>query len=380
MTMTTMTMRMTTILLATSLAGCAGQAASPDERADSPVTVDQGVKDVPAVDRARYPDSIGYLYRGDVATVLWMQNTMPVASREELETRLRRGMERGLTGEVIRSVMQHVDAVANPQPTLSELAQRAVQSVRLLAQYSFTARDYGQALGTALSQYNAAVDRRQAIADAAVRVEAALTSIGTSSPGGPLPAAPLFAHQRVVQPGRYFADAVQDSRRTYLHARARALQQAIAARDTTAYGNAFPDVFYAQLDPALRDRARDALAVSHEDAILKGQPLDTVIAQYVRQAPDQALTMEELRLINQINLRSNQVAVPKQPLVAALLLLDEDHRLGEKDPDLSCVAIWSHIQDLDWLVSHYVRLKADGTTKKDVLAAINSILQSIAAR
>jgi hypothetical protein len=277
-------------------------------------------------------------------------------------------------------VTQHVDAVANPQPTLRELAQRAVQSVRLLAQYSFTARDYGQALGTALSQYNADVDRRQAIADAAVRVEAALTGIGTSSPGAPLPAAPPPAHQRVVQPGRYFSDAVQDSRRTYLQSRARALQQAIAARDPTAYGNAFPDVFYAQLDPALRDRARDALAVSHEDGILEGQPLDTVIAAYVRQVPDRALTMEELRLINQINLLLSQVAVPRQSLIAALLLLNEDHRLGEEDPDLSCVAIWSHVQDLDWLVSHYVHLKADRTTAKDVMATINSIVQSIAAR
>ena len=142
------------------------------------------------------------------------------------------------------------------------------------------------------------------------------------------------AHSRVVQPGQYFADAVLDGQRTYLQGRARALQQAIQTRDAAAYGSAFPDVFYAQLASSLRDSAREALAVSHEDAILTGQPLDAVITQYVRQvqAAGKAFSMEQLRLINQINLIAHARAAELRPLVAALLLLAEDHRRGEEDP------------------------------------------------
>ena len=90
--------------------------------------------------------------------------------------------------------------------------------------------------------------------------------------------------------------------------------------------------------------------------------------------------MEQLRLINQINLISNGVAASPRPLVAALLLLAEDHRRGEQDTALSCGAIWAHVHDLDWLVSHYVQVKADGSTAHDVLTLIESIVASITAR
>ena len=178
----TMPRTLTSLVLAAAIAGGAALTA--------PATRAQGVKDVPAVDPQRYPDSIGYLYQGDLATVLWMQNLVPGASLAALERRLRRGMTHGLSGEIVASTMQPVEAVTTPQPTLPDLTRRAVQSVRLLAQYAFVARDYGQSLSDALGQYNGDVGRHQAIAAAAARVEAALGGIGAAHPGGPVPASP----------------------------------------------------------------------------------------------------------------------------------------------------------------------------------------------
>jgi hypothetical protein len=368
----TMTRTMRGLVLAVVIAGSAAITA-PAPRA-------HGVKDVPAVNPQRYPNSLAYLYQGDVATVLWMQNSVPVISLAALERQLRRGMAHGLSGEVVASTMQHVTPLFTPYPTLPELAQHAVQSARLLAQYTSVVRDYGQALSDALGQYDGAAGRHQAKA-AAARVEAAFGGLGAARPGGPLPAALPPGRPRAVQPGQYFADAVLDGRRAYMQGRARALQQAIQARDAAAYGSAFPDVFYAQLDSDLRDSAREALAMSHTDAVLTGQPLDAVITWHVLQAPQpgEAFSMEQLRLINQINLLAPVAAAAPRPLVAALLLLAEDYRRGEQDPALTCAALWAHVHDLDWLVAHYVRVRADGSTAQDALTLIDRILASITA-
>jgi hypothetical protein len=63
--------------------------------------------------------------------------------------------------------------------------------------------------------------------------------------------------------------------------------------------------------------------------------------------------------------------------VAALLLINEDHRQAEPDPTLTPLAVWSHVSDLTWLVARFVALKADGTTDAQFRAHIDSIVASI---
>lgn len=336
----------------------------------------ESVKEMPAVNRQRYPDSVGYLYEGALATVVWMQNHLPFVRLDQLERRLSRGMQHGLSGEIVDETLQRVQPVSSAQPPLRDLARRAAQSVRLLAQYSFVARDYAASLGTALGQYNRDPARRRAIRDAAARIDAGLRAVGQPGTGGPLPDLPPPPEESVVVPGRYFAQAVVDGKREHLRRRVRALQQALSASHTGAYASAFADVFYAQLDPNLREEAQAALAVGHEAGILKGQAFDRAVSQIVLPSadPGSAMSMDQLRLVNQINLAANDLLRSRAPLIAALLLVAEDLRYREEDSGLSYAQIWAHAGDLTWLVSEYVRVKGGGMTQADALALINDLV------
>jgi len=337
------------------------------------------VKDIPAANRQRYPDSVGYLYEGPLATILWMENHLPFVQLDQLKRRLARGMARGLSGEVVDDSLDGPAALPSGEPTLPELTKRAVQTVRLLAQYTTVARDYGGSLQTALQQYNTDETRRTSILEAAGRVDAALRAAPAPRPGGPLPADPPAAEERVVQPGRYFADAVLDGKREYLRRRAQALARAIQSSNPTAYGRAFADVFYAQRDPELATDALEALATNHQDGILRGHAFDRVVENTVLRAvdPSRPFSMDQLRLINQLNLLAHGPAAPREPLVAALLLLEEDHRRAGEDAELSVARIDEHRNDTTWLVAQVVRLTGGDTTEAAVHELIDSILDSI---
>ena len=89
------------------------------------------------------------------------------------------------------------------------------------------------------------------------------------------------------------------------------------------------------------------------------------------------MSMDQLCLVNQINLISNNATASRQALVAALLVINEDHRQAEPDPTLTPQTVWSHVSDLTWLVTRFVALKADGTTDAQVRAQNDSIVASI---
>jgi len=100
-------------------------------------------------------------------------------------------------------------------------------------------------------------------------------------------------------------------------------------------------------------------------------------AQTASRDPDHPFAMNQLTLINQINLLANDMSKPRRALVAALLLIDEDHRQAEADPTLSSPVIWEHIGDAPWLVSQLVRIKADSTTAAEVDALIDRIVAKL---
>jgi hypothetical protein len=130
------------------------------------------------------------------------------------------------------------------------------------------------------------------------------------------------------------------------------------------------------------DVAKDAvlaLSAHHENGVLKGQPLDAVIATYVLRPPDSdnPFSPELLSLINKVNLVSNNQGVSRQALVAALLLIDEDHQQHHADATLSFSLIWDHVGDQPWLVSQYVRIKGNGMTTDQANAVITGIVANI---
>lgn len=380
-----MTRVSTAMLLAVSMtAGCQSPAAGPDGEpgtaSSAAVAPPTPVKDIPAIDRQHYPDNLGYLYEGQVSTILWMQNRPTLTGIDNLASELRQTVRNGLIGDTVATTMQHIAPIIG-QPTMTDLAIRTVQSTRMLSQYAFTAQDYGEALSTALGVYNADPVRQQTIADTAARIDATLRGTPLVTPGGAIPRPPPPAAQAVIKPGQYFSDAVRDGAQAFLRTSTQALARAIQRRDVEAYGAAFTDVSYCQLDLALRDAAHAALAVAHADGVLQGQPLDKLVAQLVIQAPAATpeLSMEQLRLINQINLLANDTTVSEVALVAALLVFAEDRRQGEADDQLTGFAIWSHVRDSQWLISQYVRVKADGTTEQDVRTMIDNLIASLSA-
>lgn len=359
--------------------GC--QSPSGSVGGESQVTLASGnaITDVPAVDRDLYPDNIGYVYQGPLADILWLQNEPRAVGVDELMQSMRRGMARGVAGEILNSRMQHVDRMPDTQPTLPQMSKGAVQSVRQMTQYAFVTADYSDALGTALASYNADPARQQAIADTATRLDDELDASVTPNPAHPLPGGAPPLSQRLLKPGTFLSDAVRKHTLARLARRAAQLEAAIAAREIAAYADAFTDVFLMQRDLVLTRGAVEALAAHHADGLLRGQPLDLVIATYVTvvPAPDRRFSVEQLSLINQINLLAGAPSAPRTALVAALLLIDEDHRQGEQDGAISCSQILQHVTDTTWLVSQLVRLKADGTTVAGVNAMLASIVASI---
>lgn len=371
----------TVLLFSLSMAaGCSALPSSSSETSvATAVATASNVKDIPAIDRQRYPDSIGFVYQGSLATIFWLQNAPAVKRFEDLERSLSVDMHRGLVGEILSSSMQPLDPLPDTQPTASEAVKRYAQWVHLLAQYNAVTTEYADALGNALAAYNSDPARLEALSNAAASVEAGLSAITSSRPAGTLPAPPPPLNQRVLRPGRYFADAMKDRDQAYLVKSARNLERAIGSRNAAAYATAFADLFYMQSEITLTKRAHEALAAAHVNNLLRGQPLDEVIDKYVTTAPDpdHSMSMDQLCLINQINLISSNATVPRQALVAALLLITEDHRQAEPDPTLTPLAVWSHVSDLTWLVTRFVALKADGTTDAQVRAQIDSIVASI---
>jgi hypothetical protein len=341
------------------------------------LATDAVVEDIPAVDRTRYPDSVGYVYEGSLATIFWMQNEPRVDSVADLERRIRRDMQTGIKGEFLDSSMQRVDPVGSVQPSLSASVKRTAQSMRLMTQYAAVTSDYERALGGALHSYNTDPDRLQAISTLAAQVDTMLHDMAAPNQAGslPRPAPPVGA--QTVRAGKYFADAVRDHARANLAGRVDALQRAVATRTPQTYGAAFADVFYAQRDADLAQVAVDGLAVHHVHGILRGQPLDTVIDRHVDTQPtaDRPMSVDQLSVINRVNLIASDASVSRTALVAALLLLDEDHRQGEVDAALSPAVIWQHVHDAGWLVSQVVRLRADGTTE----AQLNELIATIVA-
>jgi hypothetical protein len=362
-------------------ASCNAPTESPDvalgTASGTAAVTSNDIKDVPAVNPA-YPDSIGYVYQGSLATILWLQNQPRAARLEDLERRMGEVVRRGMSGEILSAAMQRVDRPPNAVPALPQMARTAVQSVKLMAQYTFVTSDYANALGNALNAYNSDPARKQAIVDKVAQVDTALRALATANPPGPLPAPPPPANQRMMRPGRHFAESIKSHERAHLVRSAHDLERAIAARNTAAYAVAFGDLFHLQSDIHLSKDAHESLAVRHLENFLRGQPLDTVIARYVTLSdPDRPYSMDQLSVVNRINLMSNLPDVTRQPLVAALLLIDEDHKHAENDPTLSPAVIWSHVGDLTWLVSRYVQRRADGTTDAEVRALLDSIVASL---
>jgi hypothetical protein len=371
----------TVMLLGVSVtAGCGGVPGTATEGvATAQVTADD-IKEIPAVTPQRYPNSIGYLYQGSLAKVFWLQNDPGAATLDDLTRRMGRLAERGIAGEIVSSSMQQVDTVSDTQPTLPDLASRTAQSVYAMNQYAFLTSDYASSLGAALSAYNADPVRKQTLTDSAAHVEAELESLATATGGSVVQSPPSVTNsESLIRPGKYFADAVKDHARALLDRNVARLQRAIDARDANAYATAFIEVFLMQRDIALSPVALEGLAVHHQKAVLRGQALDAVIANYASRSPDEdhPYSVDQLCLINQINLISNTAGSSRRALVAALLLIDEDHRQLEQDTTLSPPLIWQHISDADWLVSQYVRLKADGITLDQANAQVDSIVASI---
>jgi hypothetical protein len=370
--------------LALGLSICAACSSPPPpaqvERAEQPIATAsaEAIKEIPAVDRARYPDSVAYLYQGPLSKILWMQNIPPFTRMEELEPYLHEVAARGVSGEVVASSMQTVTPIP-ADPELEDLARSASQSTLLMAQYSNVAHDYSKALWENVSQYNGSPQRLAEIAGAASRVEAALQVMGEIAPVAPIPP-PAPNHRPALRDGTYFTETVLIGKRRYLASAAEALQRAITAHDPEAYDGAFSDVYAAQLDPAIRDEARAALAVSHQEALLTGQPLDRVILRYVLQGGEiaVALGVEQLRLINRVALRWHAPAASREAMILALLLVAEDRRQGHSDASFSCFKVWEHIHDPSWLVTEYLRLTGGGDAA-DALAMVAEIINGMGA-
>lgn len=362
------------LLLVMSI-GC-GMPAATNRTDGTAVTAANEVKDVPAVDRARFPDSIGYLYQSDLATVFWMQNHLELPRIEDLQQRIELSMARGLDGEFLSTAMQTVNATGAAQPTLPEMMQQSAQSLLMLSQVAFVASDYGQSLADALQRYNADATRVQTVTDAAAHVETALDTLVASHTGG-VPPPPPSTNLAVIKPGHYFADVIKSQEVSDLANAVQVMQSAIAQHDPASYEGAFSAVYYAQSNANLAKDAFAALSAHHDAGVLRGQPLDQVIQKYVRIPAAQPLSVEQMALVNRINLRSNDDAASREALVGAVLLVDLDHHQQEQDPTLSCPLIWDHIADTTWLVAQYVRLKADGTTAGQALVLIDSIVATI---
>lgn len=343
------------------------------------LATDAVVEDIPAVDRARYPDSVAYVYEGPLATIFWMQNEPRVDSVADLERRLRRDLQTGVKGEFLDSSMQRVDPVGSVQPSLSASVKRTAQSMRLMTQYAAVTSDYERSLGSALHSYNTDPARLQAMATLAAQVNTMLHDMTDPNQAGSLPRPPPPVGSQAVRAGKYFADAVRDHARINLAGRVDALQRAVTTRNPQAYAQTFADVFLAQRDADLAQVAVDGLAVHHVRGVLRGQPLDTVIDQYVNLQPtaDRPMSMDQLGVINRINLIAGDASISRTALVAALLLLDEDHRQGELDAALSPAVIWQRAHDGGWLVSQIVRLKANGTTEAQIRELIATIVAAL---
>jgi hypothetical protein len=206
-----------------------------------------GVKDIPAVNRTRYPDSIGFVYQGPLATILWMQNDPSTKHIEDLERSISINMRRGVVGDILSSAMQQVDPLP-ADPTTSQMVKQSAQWAHLMAQYTAVSEEYTDLLGQALAAYNSDPTRLQALSDTAALVSTGLSATPASNPGGPLPVPPPPPGQRVFRPARYFADAMKDRDHAYLVKSSQNLQRAIDARNAAAYATAFGDLFYMQND------------------------------------------------------------------------------------------------------------------------------------
>ena len=358
------------------MTGCGAPPGTADEPAAIALSTAADIKDIPAVDRQHYPDSIGYLYQGSLATVFWIQNVPETLQIDDLTRRMGSFMERGLAGEIVAHTMQAMDPVPDNEPTLPELARRTVQSLTTLAQYSFVMSDYAGQLGTALSAYNTNPARVQALKDKSALVEAELHAmVMANPPGGPSRPVPA-PNQRLLRPGKFFSDTVRDHSRALLARSIGKLQRAISAANPAAYASAFVDVFFMQRDIELSKLALEGLAAHHTNGLLQGQPLDKLVAFYTSRSPDQThpYAVDQLCLINQINLLSNNAGASRRALIAALMLIDEDHRQQEQDPTISTTLIWQHVGDADWLVQQYVRLKGNGTTADEANTEIDNLV------
>jgi hypothetical protein len=361
-------------------ASCASPSPSspPAVRTEAPLVISNAIAEVPALNRAHYPDSIGFLYQGALADVFWLQNEPRAGKPEELLETMRRAWARGVAGEMVASKMQTLALIPDTEPSLSQMSKAAVQSARRMAQYSSVTADYSSSLGAALDAYNSDASRLQAITATATRLDGALRASAVPNPSTPLPAPPPPRSAALLRPGVYFADAVRAHSRGRLVTSAAQLEAAIASRSMDAYAEAFTEVFLLQRDLEFARSASETLAARHVSGVLRGYPLDPVIASYViRPNESHPLSVEQLSLVNRINLRSGDASVPRAALVAALLLIDEDHRKGEQDATLSCPLIWQHISDVAWLVAELARIKADGTTAADLNAQISAIVASV---
>ncbi len=368
-------------LAASLLLSAACASPSPDDRTTGELTSASTapVKEVDAIDRARYPDNLAYLYEGPLAKILWVQNVPAFQRIDKMESYLRDVVARGVAGEVISSSLPTVQPLpANPQ--LQHLARSSFQAAHLMAQHAKLAHDYTQSLQATVGQYNSDAQKLAEIAANATRVNTQLLSMGQIAPVAPIPPAAPNSDP-ALRTGTHLSGTVLLGKQRYLTSADAALQRAIFARDTAAYGEAFSSVFAAQMDPQIRDEARVALGRSHQEALLSGHPLDGVIRDHVLPGsdPTASLAVEQLRLLNQVNLLSHHPTAPREAQILALLLVGEDLRQGQVDAAFSCFKIWNHIQDTNWLVTEYLRLKGSGNAQQvldlvaDIIAGMGSL-------
>lgn len=358
---------------------CANSARD-DQSASKVTAANTGpVKEIGAIDKARYPDNVAYLYEGPLAKILWLQNVPAFRTIDKMESYLREVVARGVSGELLSNEMQTVEPLPE-SPELKDLAKSSFQATRLTAQYAKLAYDYSQSLQETVGLYNGSEPLLAQIASAATRVDTLLQLMGQISPVAPIPPATPNGDP-ALRNGRHLSGTVLLGKKRYLSSADAGMQQAILARDPAAYGEAFSAVFAAQMDPELRDDARAALGRSHQEALLTGHPLDGVILRHVLQgmAPTVSLAVEQLQLLNQVNLLSHSPTAPRQAQILALLLVGEDLRQGQVDASFSCFKIWTHIQDTNWMVTEYLRLKGSGTAQEalDLVAHIINGMSSL---
>jgi hypothetical protein len=331
---------------------------------------------IPAVDKALYPDLLGFGYNGPFADIVWFGRIAPLLNGEGLSSVLNecRG---GLSGELVRDRFDLPSTNLTSTSEFTKNMARSFESHRFVAQYLFTFYDYAGKISDAFSRHNAEEQRLQTAAQAAAALDASLRQVIVTQPSAgpaPLPARSVPYVGKVT----YYSDALLAAKRARLTEAGAALAAAVAARDVDAYDKAFSQLDHFTEDARLKDDALLAFEYTHTNKILRGQPLDGVVAAVIhltQNGPDW-LDFEQVKLVNKINLFANVVS-DWRPLVGAMMLIADDYTAGQVDGTLSMALIWQHATDLTWIVDKIVQVRNNGSTAQLVRDEIDAIIERL---